>query len=137
MQAKRSFPEAAALKKGSILFLIGSIGYSLIELLWRGYTHWTMSVTGGLCFLAIYHIDAKHAAKPWWKKCFLCSLAITGMEFLVGCVVNLQLGWKVWNYSRLPGNVMGQICPLFSLLWFLLSIPLIGLTRFLQKRLDA
>lgn len=124
------------IKNGGKLFLIGSVGYSLLEILWRGNTHWSMSITGGLCFLAIYHIDTKYEKKPWWKKCLMCSTVITAMEFLVGCIVNLQLGWNVWSYARLPGNLMGQICPLFSLLWFLLSIPLIGLTKLLKKRFE-
>ena len=26
-------------------------------------------------------------------------------------IVNLAFGWNVWNYSGLPGNLLGQICP--------------------------
>ena len=130
-------PDLEKLKNGGKLFLIGSVGYSIIEILWRGNTHWTMSITGGLCYLAIYHIDTTRSGEPWWKKCILCSAAITSLEFLVGCIVNLQLGWNVWSYDRLPGNLMGQICPLFSLLWFFLSIPLIGLSNLLHRRLTS
>lgn len=35
------------------LFLFGGISYCLIEISWRGYTHWTMGIVGGLCFLGI------------------------------------------------------------------------------------
>lgn len=28
------------------------------------------------------------------------------------------LGLGVWDYSNQPGNVLGQICPAFGLLWF-------------------
>ena len=122
------------LKQGAELFLIGSVGYSIIEILWRGFTHWTMSITGGVCFLAIFRINTKYADEPWWKRCVACSWAVTAVEFLVGCVVNLGLGWNVWSYERLPLNLLGQICPLFSVLWFFLAIPLQGLTRGLQRR---
>ena len=42
------------------------------------------------------------------------------VEFLSGCVLNLWLCLDVWDYSGLPGNVLGQICPAYGLLWFLL-----------------
>ena len=41
---------------------------------------------------------------------------ITAAELAVGLVVNRALGWQVWDYSREFGNVLGQICPLFSFL---------------------
>lgn len=28
------------------------------------------------------------------------------------------VGLDVWDYSNQPGNVLGQICPVFGLLWF-------------------
>jgi uncharacterized membrane protein len=51
------------------------------------------------------------------------SLVITAVEFAVGIVVNIFLGLNVWDYSSVPGNILGQICPAFTLLWFLVSIP--------------
>ena len=42
------------IKKGAyslILFLFGGIGYSFIEVLWRGFTHWSMFLLGGFCYL--------------------------------------------------------------------------------------
>ena len=45
------------------------------------------------------------------------ALIATAAEFVTGCVVNLWLGWGVWDYSALPGNLLGQICPQFTLLW--------------------
>ena len=40
-------------KKGELLsvFSIGAAGYSLLEILWRGNTHWTMTLAGGICFM--------------------------------------------------------------------------------------
>ena len=34
-------------KQTAGLFLVGAGGYCLLELLWRGRTHWTMALTGG------------------------------------------------------------------------------------------
>ena len=49
------------------------------------------------------------------------AVIATLAEFFTGCVVNLWLGWNVWDYSDMWGNVLGQICPAFSLLWVFMS----------------
>lgn len=36
-----------------ILFLIGGFVYISIELLWRGHTHWSMFILGGVCFILL------------------------------------------------------------------------------------
>lgn len=107
-----------------LMFLTGGTGYSLIEIFWRQYTHWTMFLLGGICFLAIERISSKLKDKyPLWQICIVSALVITVLEFITGCVVNLMLGWDVWNYSNMPFNIMGQICIMFMVLWYLLCIP--------------
>ena len=60
-------------------------------------------------------------------RCLAGAGVITAVEFTIGCVVNLNLGWNVWDYGHMPGNVLGQICPFFCCLWFLLCLPVFGL----------
>ena len=81
---------------------MGAAGYSLLEILWRGYTHWTMGVTGGLCLSTLYRVS--EAVKHWrtGTRCVLGSAIITGYELVVGWLVNLKLGWDIWDYSDLP-----------------------------------
>ena len=43
--------------KKTLVFTFGGTGYCLIELLWRGHTHWTMYLTGGLCFFLIENLN--------------------------------------------------------------------------------
>jgi len=124
--ARRRIAEAA------ILYTIGSLGYCLLELSWRGYTHWSMAVTGGICFFLLYQIDVRFSHRPLLWRCFAGALAVTAVEFAVGCVVNLALGWGVWDYSRMPMQLWGQICLPFFLLWFLLCIPVLGVTGVLR-----
>ncbi len=121
------------LKLNSKLFLIGATGYSVLEVAWRGFTHWTMAVTGGICFTAIYYLNEKYSQKPLWKRCAMGASVITGIEFLVGCIVNLAFHWNVWNYSAMHFNILGQVCLLYSVLWFLLSIPLFWLSGKLKE----
>ena len=49
------------------------------------------------------------------------------MELLVGLVLNVWLGLDVWDYSWKWGNLWGQICPKFTLLWCLLAGAMIVL----------
>ena len=57
----------------------------------------------------------------------MSSIIITTLEFITGIVVNIGLGWNVWDYSNLPFNIYGQVCVWFIFLWFILSfIGIVG-----------
>ncbi len=104
-------------------FLAGGVLYNLIELLWRGYTHWSMTIAGGLCVVLIHLVNQYARRQSLFIRCAIGALLITTVEFCAGVVFNLMLGMNVWDYSHQPGNLLGQICPLFTFLWFLLSFP--------------
>ena len=108
--------------KPLILFFIGGLAYILIELLFRGYTHWTMFFVGGLCFLLI---GAINEVIPWemplLMQAIIGAVIITSIEFVSGCIINLWLGWNVWDYSNLPFNVFGQVCLPFSFIWIFVA----------------
>lgn len=107
-----------------IIFLAGAVSYAFFEIAFRGYTHWTMMLTGGACVLTIFYLNQEFSNTPLFLRALGGSLVITIFEFFVGLVVNLWFGWHIWDYSDVPGNIMGQICPLFSGAWFLLSLLL-------------
>lgn len=123
------------MREYAAVFAIGAGGYCLLECLWRGHTHWTMGITGGACFGAIYKINQKYADKPVWKRAAAGAACITAAELAVGCVVNRALHMDVWDYSDCKYNVLGQICPAYSALWFGLCLPLAPLCGCLQKKL--
>lgn len=109
--------------KEPILFCVGGMAYNVIEVLYRGYTHWTMFVVGGLCFVLIGLINEIFSWETaLWKQMLIGGTVITVVEFVSGCVVNLLLGWNVWDYSQLPLNVLGQICVPFYFVWVVLSL---------------
>ena len=115
-----------------LVYLLGALGYGGLELLWRGRTHWTMLLLGGLCFCVIYAVTVfLHISLPW--KWLLCAAAVTALEFAAGCLVNLRLGWNVWDYGSLPGNILGQVCPAYAACWFLLSIPCTALSQAIRR----
>lgn len=105
-------------------FLLGGVGYGLIELMWRGRTHVSMVLTGGACLVAICAVNEKMRGKNIFLRATVCAAAITAAEFAVGMVVNQYLSLGVWDYGDMPGNILGQICPLYSFLWFLLCVPI-------------
>ncbi len=112
----------ANLLKYSFLFSFGGIVYLLIELLWRGYSHWSMFILGGLCFVLLGLINEKYTWDvPLPIQMIIGTFIITLLEFITGCILNLWLGLDVWSYSDMPLNIMGQICLPYMILWFLLS----------------
>ena len=114
-------------------FLMGYFMYSLIEILNRGYTHWTMSLTGGAILAILYAINSHHAM-TLIRSCFIGAVIITAVEFAVGVFDNLIMDWHVWDYSDMPLNVLGQICPHFTVYWFLLCIPAYYLCMFIRRK---
>lgn len=85
--------------------------------------------------LAYSYSTASHAPfddMPLWKQIVIGACLITALEFITGCVVNQWLGWGVWDYSGMPGNVLGQICPQYILLWLPVSLAGIVLDDWLR-----
>lgn len=115
------------LTKYSILFIIGGTLYFLIEILWRGYSHLTMFILGGLCFVSIgvikgYFFTSK---KSLLMQQGMSCLVITVLELIFGLILNVSLGLGIWDYTNVKFNFMGQICLRYSILWFFLSLPAI------------
>ena len=121
--------------KCALLFLIGGALYYCIEILWRGYSHWTMAVVGGICFVIIGGLNNY---LPWemplWKQAGTGALFVTAMEMVVGIPLNLMLGLHIWDYSSLPFNLLGQICLPFTVLWFFLALLCIFVDDWLRHR---
>lgn len=119
--------------KELILFLIGGFLYILIEIIYRGRSHWTMFILGGFCFVLIGAINNYISWNmPLWKQMFIGSFIITCLEFVCGFIVNIILRWNVWDYSNIPLNLFGQICLPFSILWFFISFIAIVLDDYIR-----
>lgn len=105
-----------------IIFLLGGFGYGAIEIAFRGYTHWSMLLTGGSALLALYLINITFDNTSIFVKALLGMVAITLLELSVGIVVNKVFSLHVWDYSNLPFNFMGQISLPFSFAWYVISL---------------
>lgn len=104
-------------------FLVGSLGYPFIEILWRGRTHPTMALAGGLCAVALGRINRSLPLGFLPLRVLASGAAITLIELVFGVIFNLWLGLAVWDYSGVPLQLLGQICLPYFLLWCLLSLP--------------
>ena len=115
------------------LFVSGGLIYVLIEMIWRGHTHWTMFLVGGICFVLVGLINEGFTFEmPLVFQMVISMFVITAVEFIAGYIINIRLGWDVWDYSELPFNLMGQICLPYMGLWFLLSALAIVLDDYLR-----
>ena len=122
------------IKNSLLLFIIFGCCYLLFEIIWRGYTHWTMFIVGGLCGFLIGLINEKNKKMPLIKQCLISTLIVTVIEFISGCIINLWLNLGVWDYSTMPFNILGQICLPYCLLWFILSILVIKVDDWLRRK---
>ncbi len=116
------------------LFLIGGLSYGVIELLWRRYTHWSMILTGGVCFIMLYRIFKYVRDCTMMLKCCIGSIVITLTEFFAGFLFNHCLKMKIWDYSDRRLNFCGQVCVLYSFLWGLLTIPVSFVCKKLHEK---
>ena len=66
------------IERTALFLFVGGISYGLLELLWRGRTHWTMLLLGGVCFLCIGTIRRKGFSLP--LRSLLCALIVTALE---------------------------------------------------------
>lgn len=117
-------------------FSFGALGYGALELLWRGRTHWSMLIAGGLSFLGLGKIGNKMPKGNFLKKALAGSVIITTIELLFGLIFNIILKKNVWDYSKLPFNFKGQICARYSILWAILSVIIIPVALALDKHLQ-
>ena len=105
------------------IFIVGAITYMLLEICWRGFTHWTMGILGGIVIILVGLInEVTRKDLPLIIQAPMASIIITLLEYWAGYILNIQLGMNIWDYSDLPFNVDGQVCLYYSLLWMILGI---------------
>ena len=121
--------------KNCLLFYTGGTVYLSLELLYRGRSHGSMFMAGGLCFLLIGHLNRVKPKLPLPLRALTGAAIVTAVELGAGMLVNRQ--FQVWDYRNQPGNFMGQICPLFSALWIPLSLAAALLFNCMDKRIEV
>jgi uncharacterized membrane protein len=104
------------------LFLVGGTVYVLMEIGFRGFSHYSMFLLGALCFILIGYINEFIS---WdlglvYQSLIGGLLIVTPLEFIFGLIFNSS--FTVWDYRGVPLNFMGQVCLPFSVIWCFVSI---------------
>lgn len=109
-----------------IIWLLLGMTYYMIEGIWRipkgGVANICMLSVGGLCGVlvgVINQIKFFYKMKIVWQS-LIGTILVTLVEFVFGYIINIKFKMHVWDYSNLPLNIKGQVCLLYSGLWFLL-----------------
>lgn len=117
-----------------LLFIIGGLIYASLEVFTRGFTHWSMFIVGGLCFVIIGLLNEWYNEHTLFElQTVIGAFVITALEFISGYIVNIKLGWNVWDYSQHNFNLFGQICLHHTICyWIPLSAVAIALDDILR-----
>lgn len=127
-----------------LLWSWGGTVYFLLEVVFKTLTghperiSWTMLV---VAILLTIPVERAGEQLPWevplWLQALCCAALVTAVELAAGCIINLWLGWDVWDYSNLPGNLWGQICPQYSAIWWVLCLAFIPAFDWLRYAVEG
>lgn len=108
-----------------IIFNVSGIIYVCLEILWRGYSHWTMYLCAGICGLIMAAInDNWFSFETDFRIQVLASaISCTIMEFFFGITFNGD--FSIWDYRGVWGtlHILGdQVNILFIGMWVIISL---------------
>ena len=132
-QEKSEYAEGLCFDKIVWIFMISCIVGFLVETLWclikHGYIESRQSLVWGpfsvaygmgavVLTLALYKVkDA-----PLWKVFCLSFVVGTVTEYICSLGQEIVFGSVAWDYSKMPLNINGRICLLYSVFWGLLGV---------------
>ena len=121
----------------STLFVIGSLLGWVIELFFRRFVSQKKWMNPGFLigpYLPIYgfgvivlygvsNIPLGITIQAWdiVARIGIIGVGMTLIEFIAGLIFIKGLKIKLWDYSDRKGNIMGIICPSFSLIWLVVG----------------
>ena len=82
------------------LFLLGGSGYYALEYLWRGWSHISMFLAGGVCFLLLGRLNTLRPQLKLPLRGIVGAVLITLVELLAGFLVNRN--YSVWITGKCP-----------------------------------
>ena len=127
-----------------LLWSWGGTVYFLLEVAFKSFTghperiSWTMLV---VAILLTIPVERAGEQLPWevplWLQALCCAALVTAVELAAGLILNVWLGLGVWDYSNLPGNLLGQICPQYSAIWWVLCLAFIPAFDWLRYAVEG
>ena len=115
---------------------LGGIIYYFIEIAFRGESHYSMILCGGIAFYTVSFLN-RHLEDRLsiLSRMILSALLITLIEFWFGVYFNLYLHEDVWDYSGHFIQYKGQVCLTFTVIWFFLSLPLFWVEKYIRSHI--
>ena len=99
---------------------------------------WTMLAVALLLCIPVERCGAE---LPWgvplWLQALACAALVTAVELVAGLILNVWLGLGVWDYSGIPFNLWGQICPRYAVLWWVLCLAFIPVFDWLRWAVEG
>lgn len=100
------------------IWALGGCIYYSFELIFRGFSHWSMFILGGICFLfCTVQGLLLQWSDPLWLQVLRCTVFVTASEFITGIIFNKWLQMGIWDYSDQPLQLFGQICIPFMIIF--------------------
>lgn len=106
------------------LFLSCGFIYCMIEILFRGWSHWSMFVLTG--FLGVFCVDSINNTLSfdcdYIVQILISTILCTIGEGISGIILNVWLQLNVWDYSKMTFGTFffGQCNVLFCFAWMLI-----------------
>ena len=106
------------------LFLSCGFIYCMIEILFRGWSHWSMFVLTG--FLGVFCVDSINNTLSfdcdYIVQILISTILCTIGEGISGIILNVWLQLNVWDYSKMAFGTFffGQCNVLFCFAWALI-----------------
>ena len=106
------------------LFLSCGFIYCMIEILFRGWSHWSMFVLAG--FLGVFCVDSVNNVLSfdcdYIVQILISTILCTIGEGISGIILNVWLQLNVWDYSKMAFGTFffGQCNVLFCFAWMLI-----------------
>ena len=106
------------------LFLSCGFIYCMIEILFRGWSHWSMFVLTG--FLGVFCVDSINNTLSfdcdYIVQIIISTILCTIGEGISGIILNIWLQLNVWDYSKMTFGTFffGQCNVLFCFAWMLI-----------------
>lgn len=106
-----------------ILYVFMEVAYTSItagELRLVGHSSLWMMLVGGCLGVILDNLnEIKWLRKLDYRlRVFIGGTSIIALEFISGCILNLWLGFDIWDYSKSFGNLLGQIDVMHSMYWY-------------------
>ena len=106
------------------LFLSCGFIYCMIEILFRGWSHWSMFVLTG--FLGVFCVDSINNTLSfdcdYIAQILISTILCTIGEGISGIILNVWLQLNVWDYSKMTFGTFffGQCNVIFCVAWALI-----------------